>query len=77
MFATYKDSCELLIPFWLNALCLAPTYLYFIAYPLLHFFLMAERVRATMMAQKYEGEGQQLGIWMVSIVVSCWGYLPL
>jgi hypothetical protein len=31
---------------------------------------MIERLRATFRAEKYEGEGQRLGSWMVLVVVS-------
>jgi len=41
-----------------------------IAYPALHFCVLIERVRATMLAEKYEREGQRLGVIMVLVIVS-------
>jgi hypothetical protein len=50
-------------------LLFGPAYLQTFGYPALHFCLMVERVRATVLAEKYEREGQQLGIWMVAAIV--------
>jgi len=46
-----------------------PAYLHMLAYPLFHFCVLVERVRATLLAEKYEQEGQRLGIWMVAAIV--------
>jgi hypothetical protein len=40
-----------------------------LAYPAFHFCVMVERIRATLLAEKYENEGQKLGIWMVATIV--------
>lgn len=44
--------------------------MYTVGYPLLHFFVMLERWRATTVAHKYEREGRKLGILMVMGTVS-------
>lgn len=70
LFYTYKNPCELLAPLWLSAVFLGPTVVYAIAYPALHFCVMIERFRATVLAERYENEGQRLGYFMVAVIVS-------
>lgn len=48
---------------------LRANHLYYVAYPAFHFCVMLERARTTVLAVRYEQEGQRLGIWMSSINV--------
>ncbi|KAF7635236.1 hypothetical protein Mgra_00005351 [Meloidogyne graminicola] len=72
---TYNNnSCNLLTPIWLVLTIYAPYYINSIAYPLFHFCIMIERIRATILAEKYENENYKLGIlmciliWLISII---------
>uniref|UniRef100_A0A1I8B6M3 G_PROTEIN_RECEP_F1_2 domain-containing protein n=1 Tax=Meloidogyne hapla TaxID=6305 RepID=A0A1I8B6M3_MELHA len=60
--------CDLLTPMWLVLTIYAPYYINSIAYPSFHFCIMIERVRATILAEKYEKEGRLLGIYMCLII---------
>ena len=66
----YREPCQLLTPIWMVVLFYGPTYLYYVAYPLFHFCVMVERVRATCLAERYEQEGRCFGICMVAVNVS-------
>ena len=70
----YKHPCDLLTPLPIVVIFVSPYYLCSIAYPAFHFCIMVERFHATFLADKYENEGQKLGIWMAISIV---GYILL
>nr|CAD2193456.1 unnamed protein product [Meloidogyne enterolobii] len=67
---TYSDPCECLIQVWLVYLIRMPAYIYNCASPLFHFFIMIERVLATVYAKIYENQGKMFGVVSTIIV---WG----
>nr|CAD2163655.1 unnamed protein product [Meloidogyne enterolobii] len=67
---TYSDPCQCLIQVWLVYLLRMPVYIYNCASPMFHFFIMIERVLATIFAKIYENQGKIFGIISTIIV---WG----
>nr|CAD2123668.1 unnamed protein product [Meloidogyne enterolobii] len=67
---TYSDPCECLIQVWLVYLLKMPAYIYNCGSPMFHFFIMVERVLATVFAKIYENQGKLFGVISTIIV---WG----
>uniref|UniRef100_A0A914I0J7 G-protein coupled receptors family 1 profile domain-containing protein n=1 Tax=Globodera rostochiensis TaxID=31243 RepID=A0A914I0J7_GLORO len=67
LFYFYSSNCDLRTPAWLAFVLTAPPYLYLAANPGIHFFIMAERCRATLFARHYENEGFRFG-WICSAI---------
>ncbi|CAK5018054.1 unnamed protein product [Meloidogyne enterolobii] len=70
---TYSDPCECLIQVWLVYLLKMPSYIYTCASPLFHFFIMIERVLATVYAKIYENQSKMFGVVSTIIVVKFYG----
>ncbi|KAL3074286.1 hypothetical protein niasHS_015116 [Heterodera schachtii] len=67
-FSFSPPNCELLLtPVWLAFLLAAPPYLYLVANPFFHLFIMAERCRATFFARHYENVGFRFG-WICAVI---------
>jgi hypothetical protein len=71
----YKNPCDLLTPIWMVFVIFAPYYVYTIAFPAFRFCIMAERVRATFCAEKYENENRWMGTIMAIGIVSLMAYI--
>ena len=70
----YNHPCQLLTPIWLVPFFIGPGYLYTLAFPAFHFFIMIERYRATVLAEKYEQEGRKFHIKTALLIVLIWDF---
>lgn len=64
------DPCDLLVPSWVTVAVRGPFVLYFVAYPLLHFVMTAERGWATLRVHQYENVSVFYGVLSVCAAVN-------
>ena len=79
-FFSCTSPCSMLVPLWYVFLSRCTISMYNYSIPILHFVIMVERLRATMLVKHYEFEGIKFGIWLILGVVSLklqWFYIHL